>query len=128
MTDISLTFFISFFINLLYELFHSVLYTTCLEAPLKTYMYLILKAALFDGIVITGIYFFVSVVFRGSLQILLFIVISLVFAFAWEKYSLAKGKWVYSDTMPTILGVGVTPLIQLALTGFLSIYLTFVFF
>ena len=115
-------FFVAFFINLIYEILHSVLYKTCLEAPLKKYIYLILKGAIFDGIFIVIFYFFVSIVFDGSLQIIAFMVINLAFAFFWEKYSLAKKKWEYSDKMPIILGVGITPFIQLAITGLISVY------
>lgn len=125
MTDLLLIFFVAFFVNLLYELFHSVLYKTCIEAPLPRYIFLILKAAIFDGFSITIIYLFVSLSFANNLQIIMFLAISLGFAFFWEKYSLAKRKWEYLNTMPTILGVGVTPFIQLALTGLLSIYISF---
>lgn len=126
-------FFISIFINLIYELLHSVLYKTCLDSPLTKYIYLIIKAAIFDGFSITIIYFISYLIFRNqnlfnnSWQIFTFIFISLIFACTWEIYSIKKKKWEYSDKMPTILGVGVTPFVQLALTGSLSIYLSFYF-
>jgi len=115
-------FFVGFFINLLYELLHSLLYKTCLEAPLKKYVYLMLKASAFDGLAIAIIYFFTFSVFT-SYQLLIFIIASLVFAYIWEIYSLKKRKWEYANSMPKILGVGVTPLVQLAVTGLLSLYI-----
>lgn len=126
-------FFIAFFVNLLYEVLHSVLYKTCLEATLKKYIFLILKAAVFDGFVISAMYFAVYLIFRNQniffnfYQLVVFLVISLVFAYGWEIYSLKKGKWEYSPRMPLIFGAGVTPLVQLPLTGLLSIYFTFYF-
>ena len=126
-------FFIAFFINLLYELLHSILYETCLKAPPKRYVYLILKGAVFDGLAISLIYFFTYLIFKTQntfenyLQLLLFSFISLLFAYYWEIYSLKKGKWEYAKTMPLIFGVGLTPLVQLSLTGIFSIYLTFNF-
>lgn len=117
-----LIFFISFFLNLLYEICHSLLYKTCWEVPLSKYIYLILKAAVFDAVSIT-ILFIISSLLTKSLEIIVFIVISLIFAFAWEKYSLKNKKWEYLPKMPLIFGVGITPFVQLVLTGLLSIYL-----
>ncbi len=121
-------FFVAFFLNLLYELLHSVLYTTCLSAPLKKYLHLIMKAALFDGISIAVIYYATSLVFDGYRQIIAFLILSLLFAYAWERYSLQAGKWEYSKEMPLLGGVGITPLVQLALTGILSVYIIFILF
>ncbi|MDO8529813.1 MAG: hypothetical protein Q7S10_00155 [bacterium] len=126
-------FFVAFFLNLLYEVLHSILYETCLKAPLKKYIYLILKAALFDGMVIVLIYFDTYLIFKNqnpfsdAYQVMIFIVSSLLFAYIWEIYSLKKGKWEYSASMPIVLGVGVTPLVQLSLTGLASIYIVFQF-
>ncbi len=127
-------FFVAFFINLLYELLHSVLYITCLKAPLKKYQYLILKGAVFDGIIIVVIYYATVLVFKNYAifqnvwQVILFSLINLFFAYGWEIYSLKKKKWGYAKTMPTILGAGVTPTIQLTVTGLLSLYMVFNFF
>ncbi len=120
-------FFIAFFLNLFYELVHSVLYTTCLTAPLKRYVYLILKASLFDGVVICLIYFFGYLLFP-SYYIVFYITASLLFAYFWEVYSLKAGKWDYAKTMPIILGVGITPLMQLSVTGYISICILKYFF
>ena len=115
-------FFVSFFINLLYELIHSVLYKTCLEASFKKYVYLILKAAIFDGFIISILYFLSFLIFPGY-YFLAFFIFTLLFAWFWEIYSIGKGKWEYSKNMPIVFGVGITPLIQLTLTGFASLYI-----
>lgn len=126
-------FFIAFFVNLLYEILHSVLYKTCLEAPLKKYIFLILKAAAFDGFVISAMYFAVYLIFRNQntffnfYQLSVFLLANLIFAYLWEAYSLPKKKWVYSEKMPLVFGVGITPLIQLPLTGLLSVYFALYF-
>lgn len=114
-------FFIACFINLLYEILHSLLYKTCWEASLSRYVYLIIKAAVFDGFSIVVIYFVSFRFLRFDFRIFTFIIVSLFFAYFWEIYSLKKGKWEYSPKMPIILGVGLTPLIQLCLTGILSV-------
>jgi len=116
-------FWVACLINLVYEILHSVLYTTCLNASWKTYAYLMLKGALFDGTVIT-IFFATTYTFFKEYYIAPFIIISLAFAYIWEVYSLKKGTWEYSEHMPTVFLVDVTPLIQLAATGMGAIYIT----
>lgn len=124
-------FVIALLLNLIYEVLHSVLYKTCLEASFKKYLYLITKACIFDAFSITIIYYLSYLIFRNKnvfenpLQLTAFSLTALMFAYFWETYSLKKGKWKYSKTMPLILGVGATPLIQLFLTGILSFYIIF---
>ena len=95
---------------------------------MKKYIYLILKAAIFDGAVISIIYYFASLVGNSSYQLIIFSFTTLIFAYIWEIYSLKAGKWEYSKKMPLILGVGIMPLIQLTFTGILSTYIAFNFF
>lgn len=116
-------FFVAFFINLLYELLHGLLYKTCIEASLKKYVYLMLKAAVFDGFAIMILYATTVLMFPVRYHLVAFSILGLLFAYGWEIYSLKKKKWEYSEKMPIIFGVGITPLIQLMLTGLLSIYI-----
>ena len=104
---------------------HSVLYKTCFEVPLPKYIYLIIKGSIFDGFSITMIHFISDLFFSGTYKIIMFLLFSVIFAYIWEMYSIKVKKWEYSDKMPIILGVGVTPLVQLTLTGILTIYLTY---
>ena len=126
--------FLAFFINLLYELLHSVLYKTCHEVNLKRYIYLILKGAIFDGFSITIIYFITYIIFENqnpfdkSAQIISFLLMNLILAYFWDLYAIKNKRWEYSEKMPLVLGVGITPLIQLALTGLLTLYFIFYFF
>jgi len=123
-------FLVAFFINLLYEMLHSLLYKTCYEAGLKKYVYLMIKGASFDGFWISFIYLityfaFNSInIFSNYYQLSLFLIISLLFAYIWEIYAVKNKRWEYADKMPIALGVGLTPLIQLAITGLISTYFT----
>lgn len=125
-------FFIAFAINILYEVLHSFLYETCLRASPKKYGYLILKGAVFDGFVILVLYLFVVLIFQNYnmfvnyFQCVVFFGAGIIFAYVWEIYSLRKKKWEYSEHMPLVFGAGLTPLVQLAFTGFLSVYLALV--
>jgi hypothetical protein len=125
-------FLISFLINLLWEVIHSQLYTTCLKAPLKKFIPLIIGASLKDGFWIS-FFFGISVYIFGNVniltnlhQLLFFTFLALSFSFIDEKISLKKKRWEYSKQMPKIFGVGITPLLEVAITGiatFLYIFL-----
>ena len=124
-------FFISFFINLLWEVIHSQLYITCLKAPLKKFIPLIIGASLKDGFWISS-FFLVSVYIFGNVNILLdyyqllfFTFLALVFSFIDEIISLKMRRWKYSKQMPRIFGVGITPLLELAITGILTFLYVF---
>jgi len=124
-------FLISFLINLLWEIIHSRLYTTCLKAPLKKYIPLIVGASLKDGFWISlfflvGVYIFENVnILTNTTQFMLFIFLALAFSFVDEKISLKIKKWEYSKQMPKIFGVGITPLIEIAITGILTFLYVF---
>lgn len=119
-------FLISFLINLLWEVLHSQLYITCLKSPLKKFIPLIIGASLKDGFWIS-LFFVISVYIFGNVNILtnlfqlaFFIFVALIFAFVDEKVSLRMKRWEYSRQMPTIFGVGITPLLELSVTGILT--------
>jgi len=126
-------FFISFFINLLWEVLHSRLYTTCLKAPLRKYIPLIIGASLKDGLWISFFYG-ISVSLFGTVNILtnipqlfFFIILALLFSFIDEKISLKMKRWEYSEQMPKVFNVGITPLFELAVTGIVTfLYVFFV--
>jgi hypothetical protein len=119
-------FFVSFLLNLLYEVAHSPLYATCLKAPLKKYVPLIIGASLKDGFFITC-FFLASVlpfenrfILDNSYQASLFVFLALAFSYADERVSLKMKRWEYSEQMPLVLGVGITPLLELAVTGLVT--------
>ena len=53
-----------------------------------------------------------------------FIIISgVIIAVIIEIYSITHDRWIYTDSMPTILGIGLSPLIQLFTTAIMSLLL-----
>ena len=121
-------FLVGFFINLLYEILHSMLYQTCYEVGLKQYIYLIIKGALFDGCFIAITYAIIFLLpLTQTAKFLVFSVILLALAYVWEYYSIKNKRWAYTKHMPQLAGVGITPLIQLSLTGLVAFYLAFNF-
>ena len=125
-------FFVAFFINLLYELLHSPLYETCRKMPLKKYVPLILRASFSDGVwiatihLITYLIFGSKNIFSNYLQLLLFSIVSILFAYFWELYSVRNKRWEYSPKMPLILGAGISPTFQIFITGLVTLYIVFI--
>lgn len=124
-------FLISFLINLLWEVVHSQMYETCLKLPRKKFIPLIVGASLKDGLWIS-VFFLISVLIFGDVNILAnlsqlaaFVLMALVFSFIDEKISLKLKRWEYSKQMPRIFGVGITPLIELAVTGIMTFFYVF---
>lgn len=119
-------FFISFLINLSWEVIHSQLYTTCQKLSLNKYIPLIIKVSLKDGFWISIFYIISFYIFQNTNilldtnQLILFILLALSFSFIDEKISLKMKRWEYTAEMPTIFKVGITPLLELAVTGTLT--------
>lgn len=123
-------FIFAFLLNLIWEHLHSVLYVSYQGGAMNSLLFV--RCALFDASAITFVAYvcFYSPLSKGALSSsaggmssLLFVFVLLVFAIILEKYALATGRWVYADTMPIIslLNVGLTPVVQLALTGYVTL-------
>lgn len=92
---------------------------------------LLLKMSVKDGLWISIFYFVTFIIFQNTNpfdawpQAVLFALIALVFAFVDEKISVARGRWEYGPKMPLFFGVGLTPLLELAVTGLLAFVVVF---
>ncbi len=125
-------FLIAFLLNLLWENLHSLLYLWNI-LPLKNdvyfYVYKILKASVIDAFLIVFIFLlnslyrknfnWVKEVKRGDY--LLFLFLGLIFAVIIEIKAKILNLWSYSESMPLVFGIGLTPLIQLAVTGAITL-------
>lgn len=114
-------FIIALVLNFVWEEAHSVLYVSYQGAEITHA--LLLRAALFDAAVITFfVWFFLRFSFFRERR-WLFVLFLFIFAVLLEQFALATGRWVYAPAMPIIpfFKVGLTPAIQLALLGFLSL-------
>ena len=120
-----------FLVNLGWEVPHSLLYTTCHQIPLKKYVPLILNMSAKDGFFIALFYSLTVLLWRNwqilqnSYQLGCFILIALSFAFIDERISTAKKRWEYAPAMPRVFGVGLTPFLEIAVTGVLTFLLIF---
>jgi hypothetical protein len=111
-------------LNLVWENLHSVLYVHYRLHAITEFV--LIHAALFDAVVIAvsiwALTQFPRVERRAPWVLVVWFVL---FAVALEEYALATGRWMYAVTMPLvpILQVGVTPTVQLALTGWCAFLL-----
>jgi len=125
-------FLTAFFINLLYETAHSLLYKTCLEMSVQKYVPLIIRASVYDSIWIILIYLITSLsfgnknIFDNYFQVIWFSVLSIISAYFWELYSIKNKRWEYSPKMLLIFGAGLTPTFEIFLAGLVSFYIVFV--
>jgi len=119
-------------LNIIWEFSHYSLYVDLSGIP--AYPHLIL-ASFTDMFIILGIVIIVSVINKElkwiektSLKNYFFvIVLGLVIAVIIEEINLNLGRWQYTSSMPVIFGIGLSPLVQIAVTGVLSIILTRIF-
>jgi hypothetical protein len=125
-------FLYSFALNLIWEFSHCNLYTTCLKMKKGPRNKLLIIMSVKDGLWITFFYI-ITVFLFGETNILVnpiqlgtFIGLTLLFAYIDERISIAKGRWEYAKTMPTFFKVGISPLLELGLTGVISFVLVFI--
>ena len=125
---------LAFSINLVWEVSHSVLYDWDKE-PLNNdvnfYVSRILFSTAGDLLLLTMIFVAVSLKNKNldwiqkpkKLDYSLVAILGIAFAIFIEKRAEILHLWSYNSTMPLILGIGITPLIQLALTGIFVLWL-----
>jgi hypothetical protein len=80
---------------------------------------LCLKASVWDAIIITGVYFLIDTPNRTTRYTLSGLLLILVAIFI-EHRALVEGKWAYGESMPTLWGIGLSPLIQLPLLAIVT--------
>jgi hypothetical protein len=123
-----------FLISLLYEVAHTPLYGSreVIEAiTIHEYSPILLYAALIDTLMIVIIFAFISLINKSidwihyptKFQYLLIIITGIIISTIIEIQGLAQNKWSYG-IMPTIFGIGITPLVQLFITAILALWLT----
>lgn len=117
---IFLIFLLSFILNLIWENLHSYLYVGYMGGEITEFI--LLRASVADAVFITLIslpFVFIPSLKRKSRLIIFIGVLLAVFI---ELWALNTERWAYNEYMPIIpiLGVGLTPTIQLGLLGYFS--------
>jgi len=123
----------SFFLNFVWEAFHSVFLYNGHNFNAIKYVPMIGYVSIVDGLLIVGIYLIVSLLLRDIFWIrtpnknkaVIFMVVGLLIAWFIEYRAIfIQSKWSYNAWMPIIFGVGISPLLQLSITGIASLILT----
>lgn len=112
-------FFIGWGLNLIWEFSHALLYETCRRQAWQKNVRLLTVMAAKDGFFIVLFSVVAFWLLHGGTG--LFVLISLAFSFVDEKLALRWQRWEYTTVMPTIFGVGITPLLEIAVTGMLAL-------
>ena len=118
--------FFALILNIIWEFSHYSLYNDLSGIPGSSHLII---ASFVDMFIIICIFLIVSLKNRNfnwinnptNLDYLLIVFFGLIIATFIEGINLNLGRWEYTMEMPTIFKIGVSPLIQLALTGVLSL-------
>ncbi len=120
-------FSIAFLLNFAWENLHFSLYAGN-AIGIQNHVLLMLYAAFVDAFWIFIAFIFARLVNKELAwklkNLILFSGLLIFVALLIEIRALNVGRWVYSESMPLIFGIGLSPLIQLAVTGLLSVFIS----
>lgn len=117
-----------FVLNVIWEFSHYRLYTDLTGIPSTLHLIIASFADLFLVFLILSV---ISTLNKGihwiehpkKLDYFIIIILGMLIATAIEIYSISNGRWAYKESMPTLLGIGISPLIQLFTTSILSLWI-----
>ena len=123
-----LIFITGFITNLIWENAQAPLYTG--YKGFGQHFLFCLVASVIDGLVVLAFYLIISLLRRDSFwlfnikasDILMLFVLGLFTAILFEKWALKTGTWNYTEQMPVIFGMGLLPMLQLAILSFVTVY------
>lgn len=123
-----------FFFNLLWEVLHSMLYDWN-KSPLINDIYVYIPRITGFASALDSLWIFTFIVWTSLMKrslswlkkpevmdYVVFIVAGIIYAIFFEWMALMLDLWSYNEYMPLVFGIGLTPLIQLALTGVISLF------
>ena len=118
----------TFILNFAWENLHFPLYAGN-NIGINSYWLLMIYASFIDLVYILSAYFLIALTSKklnwdlNLINIILFITILIIFSLLTEIRALSTGRWSYNPGMPVIFGLGVSPLVQLAVTGILAFFI-----
>ena len=120
-----------FLFSIVWEFSHSALYDWN-KPPIKgNYLKSISSSIIGDVIFLSLIFLIIAIINKNlswimdprAMDFVWVAIFGILFAVLIELRAISESKWSYTAAMPTIFGIGLTPLIQLAITGALSLFL-----
>ena len=123
----------AYLLNFFWETWHATyLYETHAVDSIKSYIGMIAYVSLVDAVLLLGIFTIGAVIWKNfswyevmNRQKRAYVVLlAMTIAIAIEiKGVYVLDQWSYGEAMPAVFGIGISPLLQLAVTGLLSIWL-----
>ena len=119
-------FIFSYMVNFIWESLHAVFLYEGHDFNAMKYVLMVSYVSLIDGFLILGIYLFVAAVWRDAAwiremsgkHIYTVLIAGLLLAAVIEfRKVIITRAWSYNQLMPTIFGLGLSPLLQLSSTG-----------
>lgn len=123
-------FVFSYLLNFLWEALHAYTLYESHDIIASKYVPMLLYVSLVDAFFISLIFAGGSLIFKREIKAnngkeILFILISgFIIAAIIELKALFLRQWSYSEFMPTLFGMGLSPLVQLSITGLIVIFIT----
>jgi hypothetical protein len=130
---VGLAFLFSYLLNFIWETYHAVWLYEGHDFSAGRYVRMINYVSIVDAFMVLGIFFFVSLLWRNlfwlksmdALQTLLALLTGFAASGVIEYRAVyLMNEWRYNSNMPTVLGIGLSPLIQIGITGLLALWLT----
>lgn len=130
-TWITLTVFLAgYFLNVVWESLHWVWFYIP-DLPVPSFTYITHVASVGDGVWIIILYWLTAVQAKNptwiqrptKTNLYTFAGLGITAAAGIEAWAHITNAWSYGSAMPEILGIGVSPLIQLTTTGLISVYI-----
>ena len=115
-------------LNFVWETLHAVYLYQGHDMAASRYVPMLIYVSAVDGVLILALYGWVASLWRDLFwmrkpgALVVFILSAMVLAAAIEYTSVyVLNRWSYLPAMPELLGIGISPLLQLALTGIIAI-------
>ena len=130
---IGLTLAFSYLFNFVWESIHSIWLYGDHDFSADPYVRMICYASGVDAFLVLGIFFFISLAWRdafwmkkmNSMHVLIILLSgALVSGIIEYRAVYVLKEWSYGPNMPIIFGVGLSPLVQISVTGLLALWLT----
>ena len=126
-------FIFTYMVNFIWESLHAVFLYEDHDFNAMKYVRMVSYVSLIDGFLILGIYLFVAILWRvvawiqemNWKQICTVLIAGFLLAAAIEYRKVIVTKaWSYNRHMPTFFGLGLSPLLQLSMTGLWAFWLS----
>ena len=126
-------FIFAYMVNFIWESLHAVFLYEGHDFNAMEYVLMVSYVSLIDGFLVLGIYLFVAALWRDAAwiremngkQICTVLIAGLLLAAAIEyRKVIVTGAWSYSRLMPTFFGLGLSPLLQVSMTGLWAFWLS----